>query len=282
MTSKSNQKPLIETGRLNREGSFMKKWGLIVKALSITLVLLIVRLVIDLLRFDILSVTNLITAFVGGAMFTVAIILTGTLTDYKESERIPSDLVTSISTMYEDSQLIRGSNTDIAVDIRTRVRELLGTINGNFRANAWQVGEIREVILAINEDIYQLADRNVAPQFLVKLRTELATIDRISNRIHAIKHVSFIPAAYAIAELAAAGVIVILFFVKLDPYYEGLVIFTVLTALLISLLLLIRDMDDPFEVGKKSYADVDLTLLFDLEKELERREKELNALKQRA
>ena len=109
----------------------------------------------------------------------------------------------------------------------------------------------------------------------MKLRTELATIDRLSNRIHAIKHVSFIPAAYAIAELAAAGVIVILFFVKLDPYYEGLVIFTVLTALLISLLLLIKDMDDPFEVGKKSYADVDLTLLFDLEKELERREKEL-------
>jgi hypothetical protein len=263
------------------EGSFMKKWGIILKALSITIVLLIVRLVIDFLRFDILSVTNLITAFVGGAMFTVAIILTGTLTDYKESERIPSDLVTSISTIYEDSQLIRGSNTDIAGDIRARVRELLGTINRNFRANAWQVGEIKAVILAINEDIYQLADRNVAPQFLVKLRTELATIDRISNRIHAIKHVSFIPAAYAIAELAAAGVIFILFFVKLDPYYEGLVIFTVLTALLISLLLLIKDMDDPFEVGKKSYADVDLTLLFDLQKELERREKELNSLKQR-
>lgn len=259
----------------------MRKWGLIVKALSITLVLLIVRLVIDLLRFDILSVTNLITAFVGGAMFTVAIILTGTLTDYKESERIPSDLVTSISTLYEDSQLIRGSNTDITGNIRTRVLELIGTINRNFRANAWQVGEIKAVILTINEEIYQLADRNVAPQFLVKLRTELATIDRISNRIHAIKHVSFIPAAYAIAELAAAGVIFILFFVKLDPYYEGLVIFTVLTALLISLLLLIKDMDDPFEVGKKSYADVDLTLLFDLEKELERREKELNSLKQR-
>ena len=98
---------------------------------------------IDLLRFDLLSVTNLITAFVGGAMFTVAIILTGTLTDYKESERVPSDLVTSISALYEDSQLIRGSNADIAGDIRARVRELLLTINRNFRANAWQVQRSR-------------------------------------------------------------------------------------------------------------------------------------------
>ena len=32
--------------------------------------------------------------------------------------------------------------------------------------------------------------------------------------------------------------------------------------------LLIRDMDDPFEVGKKSYADIDLTILFEIEKEL--------------
>jgi hypothetical protein len=27
-------------------------------------------------------------------------------------------------------------------------------------------------------------------------------------------------------------------------------------------------MDDPFEVGKKSYADIDLTLLFEIVKEI--------------
>jgi len=64
-------------------------------------------------------------------------------------------------------------------------------------------------------------------------------------------------------------VIILLFFVKLDPYYEGLVLFTVLSMLLISLLLLIRDMDNPFEVGQKTYADVDLFLLWDLEKKLD-------------
>ena len=63
--------------------------------------------------------------------------------------------------------------------------------------------------------------------------------------------------------------IILLFFVKLDPYYEGLVLFTVLSMLLISLLLLIRDMDNPFEVGKKTYADIDMFLLWDLEKKLD-------------
>jgi hypothetical protein len=178
MTDESKEIPLMDSRKSNREGSFMRKWGLILKALSITVVLLIFRLAIDFLGFDILSVTNLITAFVGGAMFTVAIILTGTLTDYKESERIPSDLVTSVSTLYEDSGLFRGANADIAEELRIHVRELLFAINKNFFENVWHVGEIKAVILIINNDIYRLADRNVAPQFLVKLRTELTTIDR--------------------------------------------------------------------------------------------------------
>jgi hypothetical protein len=121
----------------------------------------------------------------------------------------------------------------------------------------------------ISERIYELAETNIAAPLLVKLRTELINIERLSNRIAVIKHTSFIPAAYTIAELAAAGVIGILFFVKIDPWYEGLVLFAVLSALLISLILLIKDMDDPFEVGKKSYADVDLSIVFDLEKEWE-------------
>jgi len=246
----------------------MAKWGLILHSLAITAVLLVVRLVIDYLNLDVLSVTNLITAFVGGALFTIAIILTGTLTDYKESERIPGEMATSITALYADSDLIRAPNTAIAGILKKHVRELLSTINNSFKNNSWNSDDIKKVIRSINEDIYHLADNNVAPQFLVKLRTELTNIERMSNRVRVIKTTSFIPAAYAIAELAAGGVILILFFVKLDPFYEGLVLFTVLSALLISLLLLIKDMDDPFEVGKKSYADVDLSILFDLEKEL--------------
>ena len=67
------------------------------------------------------------------------------------------------------------------------------------------------------------------------------------------------------SELAAAGVIILLFFVRLDPLYEGIVLFTVLCMLMIALLLLIKDMDNPFEIGTHTYADVDLETLKYLE-----------------
>jgi hypothetical protein len=39
----------------------------------------------------------------------------------------------------------------------------------------------------IDEDIVSLAHKGTAPQFIVRLRNELANIDRISNRIETIK-----------------------------------------------------------------------------------------------
>jgi len=247
----------------------MTKWGLILKAFGITLSLLIVRLIFDYLSFDILSVTNLITAFIGGAIFTIAIIFAGTLTDYKESEKIPGEIVTSIRSLYSDMILVRVKDMTLIAGMQKNIAALMRCINNNFRNNTWDLDAMDKAIDAVNADISTLVDQNVPPNIFIKLKSEVTAIDRLSHRVKTISETSFIPAAYAIAELAAAGVILLLFFVKLDPYYEGLVLFTVLCMLLMALLLLIRDMDNPFEVGKKTYADIDMFLLWDLEKKLD-------------
>ena len=146
---------------------------------------------------------------------------------------------------------------------------LMRVINTNFRNNVWSLEEMDSVVDTINADIARLVDLNVPSNYVIKLKTEMTNIERISHRIKTIAETSFIPAAYAIAELAAAGVIILLFFVRLDPYYERLVLFTVLCMLLTALLLMIKDMDNSFDVGKKTYADIDLFLLWALEKKLD-------------
>lgn len=247
---------------------FMAKYGLILKAFGITFVLLVFRLVFDYLKLDILPVTNLITAFISGAIFTIAIIYSGTLIDYKESEKIPGEIATSLRTFYSDLELVRVPDKALVKGMQEKTAALLRNINTNFRNNEWNLEAMDKAIDTINVDISKLVDLNVPPNFVIKLKTEMTTIDRLSHRIKTIADTSFIPAAYAIAELAAAGVIILLLFVKLDPYYEGMVIFTVLCMLLTALLMLIKDMDNPFEVGRNSYADIDLFLLWDLERKL--------------
>ncbi len=122
--------------------SFMNKWGLILKAFGITISLLVVRLVFDYLKFDILSVTNLITAFIGGAIFTIAIIFTGTLTDYKESEKIPGEIATSIRSFYSDLDLIRVLDKTLVYRMQKKTAALLRCITTNFRNNEWSLEEM--------------------------------------------------------------------------------------------------------------------------------------------
>jgi RsiW-degrading membrane proteinase PrsW (M82 family) len=67
---------------------FEQKWGIVFKAAAIVVVLLVVRLIIDTLQIDLITVNTVVGSFVGGAIFTLAIILTGTLVDFKEAEKI--------------------------------------------------------------------------------------------------------------------------------------------------------------------------------------------------
>lgn len=248
---------------------FIKKWGLILRVLAIVAVLLGIKTAVRYFDLDIASASPLITALVGGVIFTIAIIFTGTLTDYKESEKIPGEMAASIKALYRDSMIIHAGDGKITEDMRVHIKQLLAVINSNFTKNSWDMKEINASMNAINLDLDRLSENNVPPQFLVKLRTEITNIDRLSNRVQTIAETSFIPAAYAIAELAVFAVLLVLLFVRTEPYYEGLALIGATSSLLIGLIMLIKDMDNPFEVGKNSYADVDLSILFRLEEYLD-------------
>lgn len=59
-----------------------------------------------------------------------------------------------------------------------------------------------------------------------------------------------------------------LLFTNIDRFIDGIIMTGVISLILISLILLIKDMDDPFEVGKKTYADIDLSLMYKLEERI--------------
>jgi hypothetical protein len=251
---------------------FRKKWGLLFKVLIISICLMVLKGGLDLLSLHVVIASGewprAVSALVGGVIFTIAIIFSGVLADYKESEKIPGELAGSIKALYRDCKVMLSSDTQRAEELCSHIQKLLSTINANFKANVWELKEINAAMDAINDDIKRLAENGLAPQFVVKLRTELMNIDKISNRIKTITETTFIPAAYGLAELAVVAVLVLLLFIRIEPYYGGLAIIGATSVLLIGILMLISDMDNPFEVNKNTYADVDLSLLWNLEEEL--------------
>jgi hypothetical protein len=248
---------------------YKKKWGIMSRAVVIMLILLVPRTVIDFYGFDMVPINTVVGAFISGAIFTIAIIFTGTFTDFKESEKVGVELAAALKAFHNDSRVLPLAHDAPAGVFRTHVRDLKHrTIYKCFMENTWNLPELNHEMNKINNDIRILSYANVAPPLIEKLRNELGAIDRISNRIDVIIRTDFIPGAYALAEVATGGVILLLFFIKLDPYLEGIVIFTVVVTMLIELLLLIRDMDNPFEFGSHTYTNVDLETLVYLDSRL--------------
>jgi hypothetical protein len=245
--------------------AFMKKWGIVVKAVIIMLILLVPRTAIDMYGLDNVPINTVVGAFITGAIFTIAIIFTGTFTDFKESEKIGAELSGALKALYNDSRVLPLPDETPLFTFRSHVRDLLKTINSCFHSNNWNLPDVNLAMDRVNEDIRVLAAQNVAPPLIAKLRNEIGIIDRLTNRVDVIIRTDFIPAAYAIAEVATAGVIILLLFIKIDPMIEGTIIFAVIASMLIGLLFLIRDMDNPFEIGTNSYADVDIETLTFLE-----------------
>jgi hypothetical protein len=150
--------------------------------------------------------------------------------------------------------------------LQSHVRGLLTMINMCFRQDGrLDMPAIAQSVRNINADIHTIAKKNVAPPFCVKLRVELTTIDRICNRIHTIQETRFVPTAFALSQIAISSVILILLFIQIEPFTGGLILFALTAILLIGILFLIKDMDDPFS----GYATVDLRLLWNLEHELQ-------------
>jgi len=245
--------------------AFRKKWGMFVTVFAIVGVLLVIRSIIVYYQYDMVVLnTQLIAAFIGAVIFTMVIIFTGTLPDFIESEKMPSELAASIKSLYMDADVLP-LDDPVIPQLQSHVRGLLTTINTCFRQDErLNMPAIAQSIRNINENIHTIAKKNVAPPFCVKLRVELTTIDRICNRVHTIREMRFVPTAFALSQIAISAVILILLFIKIEPFTGGLILFALTAILLIGILFLIKDMDDPFS----GYATVDLELLWNLEHEL--------------
>ncbi len=242
-----------------------KKHGIFLKSLPFAAGLVVLKLVVDHYGLTVLPLNALVTAFLGGVFFTIGILFAGAMADYKESEKIPGEIAVSLKTLLADSKMIPTKNTDAVKRIGKNIKELLYTINSNFRSNDWKLKNIDIVMNKINSDIEILSHENTPPAFLTKMRSELTNIDKMSHRIDIIKETTFLPAAYTIAKIAISSLLLILVFVKIEPVFTGPLFIGIISLVLISLVLLIQDIDDPFEFGKDSYADVDLNILFNLE-----------------
>lgn len=227
----------------------------------LVIVLVAVKALLGVLSFEFVSISPLYGSIVAGGIFVVALIVSGTLADYKEAERLPAEMAATLENILEDglgiSETVEGFDTDA-------LRERLLRVVTGLKMDLVHGGQTRgalEAVDGLSPSFIELERLGVPPNYIVRLRTEQGNLRRMVLRIYQMQQTDFLPSANVLIKSVVALIIVALELTRIDPVYEGLLIVGFISYFFIYLTKLLSVLDTPFRVGKGRRDDVSLFLV---------------------
>lgn len=247
-----------------------RDWSIAVRVAPFIAATIVAKFAMHHLGWDDVELNTLHSGLVGGNIFLIGFLLSGTLSDYKESERIPTEVAARAETIADECQILfRDQGAPEARACLAQVGTFAESLTAWLRGRA-TVDAPLEALEGFN-DHYLAFQPLTQPNFIVRLKQEQALLRLLVLRINTIKETSFVGAGYVISWIASMLLVVAL--VLADFATLGAEIFMVcsITFVIVYLVFLIRDLDDPFdydENGRRGAADVSLAPLARLEQRM--------------
>ncbi|HEX7591618.1 MAG TPA: hypothetical protein VF375_06660, partial [Candidatus Limnocylindrales bacterium] len=221
------------------------------------------KVAVHYLGWEVIQLNALFTGIIAANVFLMGFLLSGVLSDYKESERLPGELSACLENMATEVVGIGITKPD--ADIRpalSRISKLANDIHGYF----YKKVDIADLLEGVNGLTAQFESMQPMTQgtFIARLKQEQSTLRRTLIRINIIRETNFVSTGYLLADMITILLCVGLVLTSVDPFYESLFFAGVISYLMIFLLMLIRDLDNPFGYYESgSSADVTLQPLDD-------------------
>ncbi len=247
-----------------------QKWSIAFKILPAVFLVALLKFGSHYLGFEIMELNALFTSLVAGTIFLIGFLISGVLSDYKESEKIPSELSASIKTLFDDTYTIyKTKNSETALQFIEFQKSIIISLKDWFYKKE-RTQSILKKISVMNDFFIEFDKEGVQANYIIKLKNEQNSLRKMILRIDTIRDTDFVGSAYAILEamgfLVAAGLIVI----RIEPFYASLFLTLLITFLISYMFLLIKDLDNPFDysVHGESGTEISLKPLHDLESAL--------------
>ncbi len=239
----------------------MRKWGLLVSTLPIVLVVAGIKVLLRFgFHFEGLIEFGDVGVVLTGAVFLIGFMLSGVMSDYKESEKLPGELACTLENLEET--LVAGARAKgvDANDVRAQVLGLYDTIM------SWLTKKTEDTALyaAITAFAPTLEKLDAAPA--AKAQSELWTLRKSLTRMDVIHKTTFLQTGYALLDTLVVLSIVVVMVAKFKSPLGEAILVPVVTLVYVYMLRLIRDADDPFDYddkGTHGAAEVDLFPLKD-------------------
>lgn len=252
----------------------MVKWKLMLTTLPITLLILVMKFAITHgMGYEGLVKFSEIGIVITGGVFLIGFMLAGTIADYKESEKIPSELACAIETIEDTLLLGHGfkGGYDLS-EARRQLNEVTESIINWFKHG----GSEEEVFRRINS-ITNLAltmEKAGTGAIASRVTGEQHNLRKLFSRVNVIKKTGFLVTGYALLEVLTIVIIGLMLVSKFENETISIIIISFITQIFVYMLRLIRDVDEPFEyspTGKVRASDIDLFPLLDYDTRAKKR-----------
>lgn len=237
------------------------KWRLMLATLPVTLSVVMVKVILlRVLHFEGWFDYSDITLIITGGIFLAGFMLAGTLSDYKESERLPALMagtLESIEDTLDVAHVFKGN-----FDLQAQKKKLFEVTESIIRYFAHQETEA---------DVYRQIEGLTAVAIHVErtgmgsttswVKREQANLRQFFSRTTVIKRTAFISTGYAFLEALTVVIILVLLVCRFESFALSILLVSFLTHIFTYMIYLIRDIDHPFEYpasGRIRAADIDL------------------------
>lgn len=256
---------------LVRRRGRLAKWNLAFRVLPLVVLTVIGKLVVDQLGWDTVVLTPLHSGLITGIVFLMGFMLAGTLADYKESEKLPGELAGRVEAIADECQILyRDTGAEPARAALEHLVRLAASLNAWLRGQE-RVDEPLERIEELNHYYLQFQPLT-QPNFIVRIKQEQSAVRLLVIRINTIKETSFVGAGYLAVRITSVLLIAAMIFADIAQLAAELFLLGALAFLLAYTILLIKDMDDPFDYdanGKRGAVEVSLAPLEYLQRRME-------------
>lgn len=249
--------------------SLHSRWRVALKTIPFVLVIVICKFVIHSIGYEFLTLNSLFTAIISANIFLIGFLISGTLVDYKESEKLPGDLSACLETMADEGLILYASKkSQEAKDFLLKLSRFNASLIDWFYKKE-RTSTLMEKLLSFNDDFLAF-EKLTQPNFIVRLKQEQNLVRKMINRIHTIRETSFLGTGYAIAEIITFILVLGLIFIKMDPFYEGVFFVSFVSFILIYMIYFIKDLDNPFGYNEEDslVEEVSLKPILDSQKRI--------------
>jgi hypothetical protein len=252
----------------------MLKWKLMFSSMPIALGVVALKfLLIETLNFDGWVELSDMALVISAGVFLIGFMLSGTLADYKESERILGEIASALESI-EETCLNLAEKVSYPKDTVLKYCQEIAICIDNWFLKKASDEQMFASLQNFNNLLNDLDKQGATPPVLARVFNELASLRRTLIRTSVISRTGFLTTGYVLLEVLLVVTSATMLIIKFKNLVAMSLVVFFITLVYVYMYRLIKDIDDPFEYveGKENVTEV---ALFPLHEYIERLRKRM-------